>query len=70
MAVAKGKERITITIHKETKELLNTLISLHDEDLTYSNMVEIAIMVYAKLSAEKLEQLAKENENAKSKSNC
>lgn len=66
MAVAKGKERITITIHKETKKLLDTLLSLHDKNLTYSNLVEIAVLYYGQASLKIINDLEKENENAKS----
>lgn len=48
MAIPEGKERITITIHKETKELMNELLSLHD-NLSYSTLVEVALYIYAKM---------------------
>ena len=48
MAVPKGKERITITIHKESKKLVEQLLALHSEPLTYSNLFEIALVFYAK----------------------
>ena len=59
MAIPKGKQRITITIHKETKNLLEELLSLHD-NLTASNLIEIALYCYASLVNEKLEQQHKE----------
>ena len=66
MAIPKGKQRITITIHNETKDMMNELLSLHD-NLTYSNLIEIALYCYAKLVEAQLDQEEKEiNENAKS----
>ena len=44
MAIPKGKIRMAITIHKESKQLLDNLLSLHSEPLTYSNMFEIALL--------------------------
>ena len=55
MAIPKGKQRITITIHNETKDLMNELLSLHD-DLSYSNLIEIALYCYANLLSENLEK--------------
>ena len=60
MAIPKGKERITITIHKETKQLLDNLLSLHSEPLTYSNLVEISIVFYAKACNKEIEKLEAE----------
>lgn len=60
MAVPKGKERITITIHKESKQLLDNLLSLHSEPLTYSNMFEIALLFYAKACMGEINKLEKE----------
>lgn len=66
MAIPKGKQRITITIHNETKDMMNELLSLHN-DLSYSNLIEIALYCYAKLVEAQLNQEEKEiNENAKS----
>ena len=67
MAIPKGKQRITITIHNETKDMLNELLSLHD-DLTYSILIEIALYCYANLVTAKLENNEEKeiNENAKS----
>lgn len=65
MAVPKGKERITITIHKETKQLLNSLLSLHSEPLTYSNMFEIALILYAKMCMEEIDNLEANEEKEK-----
>ncbi|MBO7731970.1 MAG: hypothetical protein J6S67_05440 [Methanobrevibacter sp.] len=61
MAIPKDKQRITITIHNETKALLNELLSLHDNS-SYSTIIEIALMVYAKIISEQLEKGEKENE--------
>ena len=60
MAIPKDKQRITITIHNETKALLNELLSLHDNS-SYSTIIEIALMVYAKFISEQLEKGEKEN---------
>lgn len=63
MAIPKGKERITITIHKETSKLLESLLSLHDNNFTKSNLIEIAILMYSKACLSKLDEL-KEKEEA------
>ena len=65
MSIPKGKQRLTITIHNETKDMMNELLSLHD-NLTYSNLIEIALYCYANLVAEKLDQEKEIKENAKS----
>ena len=67
MAIPKGKQRIVITIHNETKDMMNELLSLHD-NLTYSNLIEIALYCYANLVTEKLENDKEKEitENAKS----
>jgi len=57
MAVAKGKERITITIHKESKKLAGQLLALHSEPLTYSNLFEIALLFYAKACMGEIDKL-------------
>lgn len=62
MAVPKGKERITITIHNETKALLDELLSLHDNS-SYSNIIEIAIYCYASVVEKKLQETNKEAKN-------
>lgn len=54
MHIPKDKVRIAITIHKETKELMNELLSLHDR-FTYSNLIEVALMFYAKALETKLQ---------------
>lgn len=61
MAIPENKTRITITIHKETKNLLDELLSLHD-NLSQSNLIEIALYCYASMLNEKLEQNTKEKE--------
>ena len=69
MAIPKVKQRIVITIHNETKDLLNQLLSLHD-NLTYSNLIEIALYCYASLVNEKLEKASQEEkENNKDAKN-
>ena len=66
MPVGKGKTRITITIHNETKDMLEELLSLHDNS-TYSNIIEIALYCYAHMVADKLdEEKGDPEENAKS----
>lgn len=67
MSIPKGKQRITITIHDQTKDMLNELLSLHD-DLTYSILIEIALYCYANIVTAKLENNEEKeiNENAKS----
>ena len=62
MAVPKDKERITITIHKETKKLLDEIISLHDSKYSYSNIVEIALLFYGKACLAQIEQVDKAKE--------
>ena len=59
MAIPKNKTRITITIHKETKNLLDELLALHD-NLSASNLIEVALYCYASILNEKLEQQTKE----------
>ena len=61
MAIPKGKERIAITIHKETKELMNELLPLHDR-FTYSNLIEVAVMFYADAIQRKIDNQNKEKE--------
>lgn len=66
MAIPKGKERITITIHTEAKQLIDNLLSLHSEKLSYSKLVEISLLFYAKACMNeigKLEKQEKENKN-------
>lgn len=45
--VKDGKVRITISIHKETIELINELIPLHNDKTTKSDIVEVALLHYA-----------------------
>ena len=65
MAIPKGKQRLTITIFNETKDMMNELLSLHN-NLTYSNLIEIALYCYAKLVEAQLDKEKEINENAKS----
>lgn len=62
MYIPKGKTRIAITIHNETKDLMNELLSLHDK-FTYSNLIEVALMFYAKALEQKMNNQTKEKEN-------
>ena len=57
MNIPKNKTRIAITIHKETKDLLNSLLSLHSEKYTYSNIIEIALLFYAKCVLTKADEI-------------
>ena len=65
MAIPKGKERITITIHKETKQLLNNLLSLHSEPLSPSNLFEIALVFYAKACMGEINKLEAQEKKEK-----
>ena len=69
MSIAKDKERMSITIHKETKKLMNELLSLHS-NMTYSILIEVSLMCYAKLVQNRLdtELEAKEGESDHAKS--
>ena len=60
--IPKDKVRIAISIHKETKELMNELLSLHSESFTYSNLIEIALMFYARAVSKKLDNQTNEKE--------
>ena len=60
MAVPKGKERITITIHKESKKLVEQLLALHSDPLSYSNLFEIALIFYAKACMGEIDKLEKQ----------
>lgn len=64
--VAKDKTRIMITIHKETKNLLDELLSLHS-NMTYSNIIEVSLLCYGKLLTEHLEKEANKEEAEKEK---
>ena len=66
MAVPKGKTRITITIHEETKQLMDELLSLHS-NMTYSVLVEVSLLCYTKLVQNRLEQEANNDEAEKEK---
>ena len=61
MAIPKDKVRIAISIHKETKDLMDELLPLHQEKFTYSNLIEIALLFYAKALETKLNQGKKES---------
>lgn len=65
MAIPKNKVRLTITIHKESKELLEQLLALHNS--SYSEVLEYALYFYGKALTESIESIEKgeEKENAK-----
>lgn len=64
MAVPKDKTRLTITIHKETKQLMNELLPLHS-NMTYSVLVEVSLLCYTKLVQNRLEQETNNDEAEK-----
>lgn len=68
MAVPKTKQRITITIHNETKGLLDELASLH-ENSSYSNVVEVALYYYAALLEKQMSAAVQENAEDKEHKN-
>ena len=68
MAVPKNKERITITIHKETRQLLDELASLHEKS-SYSNIVEVALIYYTTLLEKQMSAAAQENAEDKEHKN-
>lgn len=68
MAIPENKTRITITIHNETKNLVNELLALHD-NLSASNLIEIALYCYASILNDKLEQQTKEKGDKKNAKN-
>ena len=68
MAVPKDKTRLTITIHKETKQLMDELLSLHS-NMTYSVLVEVSLLCYTKLVQNRLDQETNNNDEAKEKEN-
>ena len=63
MPIPKDKLRIAITIHKETKGLMDELLPLHQERFTYSNLIEIALLFYAKALETKLQPKDKKESN-------
>ena len=68
MAVPKTKQRITITIHNETKVLLDELASLHEKS-SYSNIVEVALFYYATLLTKQMSATVQENAEEKEHKN-
>ena len=66
MSVPKGKTRITITLHEETKQLMDELLSLHS-NMTYSVLVEVSLLCYAKLVQNRLDEETKNDEAEKEK---
>ena len=67
MAVPKDKTRLTITIHKETKTLMDELLSLHS-NMSYSVLVEVSLLCYGKIVTNQLEKETN-NEEAKGEEN-
>lgn len=64
MAVAKGKTRVTITLHEETIKLLNELSALHDDkNLSTSNLIEISILFYAQACLKQIDSLKEKEHN-------
>ena len=68
MAVPKTKQRITITIHNETKQLLDELAPLHEKS-SYSNIVEVACLYYATFLEKQMSAAAQENAEDKEHKN-
>ena len=68
MAVPKTKQRITITIHNETKQLLDELASLHVKS-SYSNIVEVALIYYTTLLEKQMSAAVQENAEEKEHKN-
>lgn len=68
MAVPKDKTRLTITIYKETKQLMDVLLSLHS-NMTYSVLVEVSLLCYTKLVQNRLDQEANNNDEAEKEKN-
>ena len=68
MAVPKTKQRITITIHNETKQLLDELASLHEKS-SYSNIVEVALIYYTTLLEKQMSAAVEENAEEKEHKN-
>lgn len=54
MAIPKNKVRVTITIHKESLELMKELQTLHC-NAPKGNIVEAALYMYAKAATQALE---------------
>ena len=61
MAIPKNKQRITITIHNETKQLLDEILALHDKS-SYSTIIELAIYFYASMLEKSMNQTITEKE--------
>lgn len=58
MAIPKDKERITITIHKESRKLLDQLLALHDRSIrNYSQLLEVALIYYGKACLGEIDKL-------------
>lgn len=64
MAIPKNKERIIITIHKESKKLLDQLLALHDRSIkSYSELLEVALIFYAKMCMKEVDKLEETETN-------
>ena len=62
VAVPKNKERITITIHKESKKLMEQLLALHDRSInSFSQLLEIALIYYGKACMSEIDKLEETN---------
>lgn len=66
MAIPKNKQRLTVTIHNETKALLNELVSLH-ADSNNSKIIELALYYYASMINEKMSAQTDEGDKQNAK---
>ena len=64
MAIPKDKVRITITIHKETLDLIKELQGIHC-NAPKGNIVESVLYVYAQLTTEALNKPQEEEKENK-----
>lgn len=66
MAIPENKERLTITIHRESKALMDNLLALHDRSVkNYSQLLEVALVFYGKACMGEIDRLEKtENKGA------
>lgn len=64
MAIPENKVRITITIHKETLDLIKELQGIHC-NAPKGNIVESALYVYAQLTNEALSKPQEEDKENK-----
>ena len=62
--IAKGKKRVTVTLHDKTVECMDDIISLQDSKIrTYSQIVDLAV-VYFYLALNGYADKGEEKENA------